>query len=631
MSNKYGWLLLLLLFLLTDGKTTFHYRTYSDMVYQMNQLNKTYSHNYLDVFTAQEKYGHFGIPTTTQLMCPVDGRQVPCQHYVMRITNKTTLPDPKRPHVFFSGALHGNERVGPNTVMELALLLLKNTKTKADPWLNHLLNTRIIVLMPMTNAYGYAHNTRTELRVDTNRDYNYMHAPKCMMAITSRAVNEVWRDHIFQLALTFHAGMRAIAYEWGSPNHYKTDGIGRQRASELSPDDLAQKKVTQALSEYGGRFQKGKTLYPTGTMNELVYGVTGGMEDWGYAASWENQVTPKGEKIPFQPCEPTTFGGYNRNRTIYNNVTHRAFNVLIETSNNKIPQDQELGNDDSLQPETIQEFISPDKAIGHLPRNLRLALMMVEMVQPYVVFTFDPILNPIKAVDGSNHCSRDVTCGSRDCKAQVATDLFLSWEVLGSFHVDSTRLVVRFENQSILSHSHQQTGYTRRYWGDEAKHSVFTECIRVPDTPGTYYIQAEAKVDQDWATGNREPFPHVPPQSHLVNARTNPNWKMENQGSRVVGRLNWKSEVIELTVTTSAVHPVKVEKPVERLEEPHLASALGYMVVGFGGVLIGIVLTLLVTRVFRDRGGSRAMDEAEVDQLLRNPIENDDELSDLEE
>lgn len=42
-----------------------------------------------------------------------------------------------------------------------------------------------------------------------------------------RAVNEVWRDHVFQLAVTFHGGMVGMAYEWGSRNHpHKKDSHG---------------------------------------------------------------------------------------------------------------------------------------------------------------------------------------------------------------------------------------------------------------------------------------------------------------------------------------------------------------------------------------------------------------------
>ena len=42
-----------------------------------------------------------------------------------------------------------------------------------------------------------------------------------------RAVNEVWREHAFQLAVTFHGGMVGMAYEWGSPDHpHRKDNAG---------------------------------------------------------------------------------------------------------------------------------------------------------------------------------------------------------------------------------------------------------------------------------------------------------------------------------------------------------------------------------------------------------------------
>lgn len=47
----------------------------------------------------------------------------------------------------------------------------------------------------------------------------------------------MWRTHLFQLALTFHGGMEAITYEWGSPNH---DGGNNQ---DVSPDDTAQAQM----------------------------------------------------------------------------------------------------------------------------------------------------------------------------------------------------------------------------------------------------------------------------------------------------------------------------------------------------------------------------------------------------
>ena len=31
-------------------------------------------------------------------------------------------------------------------------------------------------------------------------------------------------------------------------------------------------------------------MYKTGPISDVVYAVEGGMEDWAYAAGWENQV-----------------------------------------------------------------------------------------------------------------------------------------------------------------------------------------------------------------------------------------------------------------------------------------------------------------------------------------------------
>ena len=42
-----------------------------------------------------------------------------------------------------------------------------------------------------------------------------------------RVVNEVWREHVFQLAVTFHGGMVGMAYEWGTLDHpHKKDKDG---------------------------------------------------------------------------------------------------------------------------------------------------------------------------------------------------------------------------------------------------------------------------------------------------------------------------------------------------------------------------------------------------------------------
>jgi hypothetical protein len=79
--------------------------------------------------------------------------------YIVRITNERLLT-PDTPEVFFSGALHGDERVGPNTVTELARLLVEmrtgagEDRNHMNPWITRLVDTRSIYIMPTTNALG---------------------------------------------------------------------------------------------------------------------------------------------------------------------------------------------------------------------------------------------------------------------------------------------------------------------------------------------------------------------------------------------------------------------------------------------------------------------------------------------
>ncbi|KAG1703771.1 hypothetical protein DVH05_006786 [Phytophthora capsici] len=576
------------------------YKTYAEMSKYLLELNSTFP-DVVQVSVAQETYA---LPYPEELQCIVDDKTEatePCKQFVVHLTNHSTLAsDPERPEVFISGALHGNERVGPNAAIELIALVAHATsrygtdesvKPTLDTqrWLKELVNSRNVLVTPMTNAFGYSHNRREELTVDPNRDYNYMRSgAECMQTMTSRVVNEIWRDHIFQLAVTFHGGTRAVSYEWGSPDHYLNGND--KNPSEKSPDHLAQFQIAHTLANFAGVFPDQK-LYPTGTMNDVVYGVTGGMEDWGYAASWENQFYDEKEQ-PFHPCEPKTFGGYPKEKTVYNNITHRAFNMLVETSNNKEPAVKDLGNFKELYQANV-DFYRTDgvqtELVGHVPRNVRLALMMIEMAQPLV-----------RWVDGSSHSqellsvfpaaslyttdadqitemgcgalawerNQVTTCNASDCSV-AHSKLQIAWEVLGALTVDSTHVQVsssaEFEEGSILMETSTQKGTTRRFYEfasdsseaaaanvDTMGTSLFVSCLDLGNvTSNKLYVRAVATVDQDWkkqGTGDEIPSPQVPPQSHLVNARTNPDWNFEWNGHRVKSSLEWTSPIITVDI-----------------------------------------------------------------------------------
>ena len=227
----------------------------------------------------------------------------------------------------------------------------------------------------------------------------------------------------------------------------------------------------------------------------------------------------------------------------------------------------------------------------------------------------------------------------------------------------------------------------------DGKGPVFLDCIVAPTVPGVYYVKAQAIVDQDWAqhgNGADAPHPDIPPQSHVVNGRTNPSWRMENAGYVVQGQLNWESDVIELTIEGDGVPPeaqvpsvpsTTIENPAPTstptpsasstltpspspsrtlapvststapmpsehtdsnkkannqettpLQElPHFASALGYIVVGIGGIVVGAIGTILWLRIFSDPELVHSGDEQESDQLLRNVVDDADEDPEEEE
>lgn len=240
--------------------------------------------NLLRVYTAQDK---FGLPSAgSEDDCPFDEGVYGCLNRVMVLQDFEAHPESSAsaqllPHVLWSGEVHGNERVGPTAVMEAAKLLLEAASCEGLPreairndpsawekelahaascrdeleaeygvgdvqrkWMARLVTTRRLVIVPTANALGYYQNTREEAHIDPNRDFPYDSNNQCMETIAARTLNEVFREHMFQLSLTFHGGMEIIGYEWGAPYYQGED----------SPDDEAQKQIARTYSEFAGGF-----------------------------------------------------------------------------------------------------------------------------------------------------------------------------------------------------------------------------------------------------------------------------------------------------------------------------------------------------------------------------------------
>lgn len=144
-------------------------------------------------------------------------------------------------------------------------LILKNN---SDPWFNHLLDNRYIVIIPMTNPHGYYQKIREELLIqdensatltnnlykrthkDINRDFPYLTKHEsCMETIGARVINELYVNHLFSVALSLHGGTESFTYPYGTPNHMDRKNIPNVPMSYEIEDGKAVKPKPQSDSE----------------------------------------------------------------------------------------------------------------------------------------------------------------------------------------------------------------------------------------------------------------------------------------------------------------------------------------------------------------------------------------------
>lgn len=321
--------------------------------------------------------------------------------------------------------------------------------------------------------------------------------------------------------------------------------------------------------------------YPYATMNDLVYPVHGGMEDWGYAASWD---TPN-----VKPCTPSSNGGYPLEKTHYDDAALRAITILVETSDDKIPPESTLGGEDGV-------YAPSSKADGHVPRNMRLALAAIDILQPHVALSHAQ--NESFETDG-----RSSRCVS------------LKWEVWGAVTVDDSIALWRDSRQSAwmelpflppaprqraLSHAStgtagvtSATGLDARLprsatserphramhagggltlvegrlvggtgvWGGPSPFDPvsLTGCVRPPAHATTGEIALSVRADSSWAQPPRGVYaPKRAPQSHIARTRAEGGYTSLYQGFQVAATSRWTSEPIAVNCSAAigccAVH-----------------------------------------------------------------------------
>jgi len=297
-------LLVLVCLLISVG---YSYR-YSDLSYDaLNEQLSPLKGRYGALATAKQVYS---VPPATM-------GQHTCSPFILRVSDHSSMQmDASRPQVLISGEIHGDERVGPRTSVVLAQLLVWSAECMISgktssckeldamggislaqrTWLAFLATRRETIILPTANCLGYKLGVRGDGNVDPNRDFPYARRDrKCFRSTTARIFRALMQETIVQSVVTFHGGMVAMGYEWGSKNHLKP--------RDKSPDDNAHARIAQRMKAYAGSFAGGSfagegKAYPTGRINSLVYPVDGGMEDWLYAAGWDPGPLRQCDGIP---------------------------------------------------------------------------------------------------------------------------------------------------------------------------------------------------------------------------------------------------------------------------------------------------------------------------------------------
>ncbi len=131
---------------------------------------------------------------------------------------------------------------------------MANVTVAQRNWLAFLATRRDTFIIPTANCLGYMQCKRNDAGVDPNRDFPYSRGDnECMLSSTAKLFRHIMAANPVQLVVTFHSGMVAIGYEWGSKNHMSP--------KDKSPDDTANKEIGALMVSFGGAFEKEKK-YP---------------------------------------------------------------------------------------------------------------------------------------------------------------------------------------------------------------------------------------------------------------------------------------------------------------------------------------------------------------------------------
>lgn len=446
------------------------------------------------------------------------------------------------PAVLVLGPLHGDERVSATAAFHLVTLLA--TRARGDPWLARLVRTRRLVVVPLPSAAAYDRHARFEdaggAQLDPAGDFPFARAPgeggSCLRSSAARVVDALFRNYAFVVTLQL-ADARgqedSISFSWAAGNSLCRQGLADVRNASVRAGDLTAPCSAgfataddEALSTIAGRMaafagpshHADSSVFRVGANSELFPPRHGSLLDYAYGGSAHPELV-----APCAARRPT-------------NTSHRSASFQVRASREAAPDEQSLG--------MLSELYNHEPRGNVVTRILRAALAACDFAFPYVVW-----------LDG----------GEYDFEARGGI-AHIRWSVGGAATVQQSWLTCRLDGD-VESEWRTPVLSGRSMWSQsfddrsglafhklhelsaatyEFRQTLLLYKRMTPRQRGhgcRLLLKAEALVDAEWI-GSAD----APPQSHLVQLRSNVSWFVDDRVGGIAGLRNVTTGWIEVDV-----------------------------------------------------------------------------------
>lgn len=324
--------------------------------------------------------------------------------------------------------------------------------------------------------------------------------------------------------------------------------------------------------------------YEVGPTNSVVYPVHGGMEEWGYAGSWFNQLNDV-------QTVPTSCNAQNISVEM-TNCSNRCVTFLIEATDAKIPPESALGESGDL-----WKFTKTNRT-DYVNVILRQSLVLIDVIRPYSLFETVQIhqnkLNITWMVGG---------CFEVDSTKILVFSMIPEWvPILSSGGFDTFDLtdeeyqVVQsvLETQTPLVQSSEMQGVSSLRFNpvrslklsDPSNQMHFQTTLSLPCE--NCMLVAVSHVDSYMRHSPLESNPRVPPQSHYAQMHSNDTYQCYDKKSQRM--IRGRHTLFSRPFVVSIAEDMEVKMVLTE-------NRANYVSVVYGWIVIDCVVILLLVLV----------------------------------